>query len=319
METKVLNFLKKNTDGFVSGEDICRKLNVSRTAVWKHINNLRKVGYEIAAQSNLGYKFAKAPDVMLPDEIAYNLKTKLLGKRILAYASIGSTNVAATALAEQGAIEGTVVVAEEQTKGKGRMGRTWSSPRGKGIYASLILRPDVTPTEAGKITLMAAVSIVHTIRRVLGVKAVIKWPNDIFISGDKICGILTEMNAETDRINFIVLGFGININNDKSTLLPNATSLSLQIKKFINRDDFVKELLVDMEKHYEKVKKRKFNCIIEEWRNLSSTLSKRVKVKWRGSIIEGQALDIDDIGALIVRDDAGFNHHILSGDVHNVK
>lgn len=318
METRILNFLKKNKDGYVSGEDICKKLKVSRTAVWKHIQNLRKVGYDICAQPHLGYRIESAPDVLLPDEITYGLRTKKIGQKVIAYASLGSTNVTATVFAEQEAKEGTVVVAEHQSKGKGRMGRVWESPRGEGIYASIILRPKVTPAEAGKITLMAAVSICETIRRVTGLPALIKWPNDVYIEGSKVCGILTEMNAETDRVNFIIIGFGININNTKRSLPACACSLRMKMKKKIDRVDFFKEVLSDFERHYEKIKKKEFESVIAEWREFSSTVGQRIKVKWRGDIVEGQALDIDDIGALIVRDDKGKKHHVLSGDVRTV-
>ncbi|MFH2138587.1 MAG: biotin--[acetyl-CoA-carboxylase] ligase [Candidatus Omnitrophota bacterium] len=318
METEILDFLKENNEFFVSGEDICKKLNVSRTAVWKHIQNLRKAGYDIAAQPHLGYRLENTPDAMLPDEIKYKLKTNKFGKKIIAYASITSTNDAAYTLAEQGAAEGTLVVAEQQTKGKGRMGRTWNSPHGEGIYGSLILRPEITPDEAGKITLMASVSIAQTIRQLTGLEAEIKWPNDILIGKDKICGILTEMSAEPDMVKFIILGFGINVNTDKRKLPPHATSISLKLARDIRRVDFLKELLQGMESHYEKIKKKRFGLIIDEWRNLSSTLGKRIKVKWRGAMIEGQALDVDERGALIVRDDVGFLHHILSGDVRTV-
>ncbi|MCP4649983.1 MAG: biotin--[acetyl-CoA-carboxylase] ligase [PVC group bacterium] len=318
METKVLNFLKDNRDFFVSGEDICRKLKVSRTAVWKHIQNLKRHGYEIVAQPHLGYRLEKIPDSLLPDEIVYKLKTKKFGQKVVSYASIGSTNDAAYTLAEQNAMEGTLVVAEQQTKGKGRMGRSWKSPHGEGIYASLILRPVITPEEAGKITLMAAVSIAKTIRQLSGLPAVIKWPNDIMIENEKICGILTEMSAELDMINFVVLGVGININTDSHKLPPGATSVCQKLGREINRVEFLRVLLLEMERHYEKIKKKKFTLIIDEWRNLSTTLGNRIKVKWRGRIIEGQAMDVDENGALIMRDDLGFLHHVLSGDVHTV-
>jgi len=318
MEAKILNFLRENRQSFVSGEEISHKLNVSRTAVWKHIHNLKEIGYEILAQPHLGYKLLNIPDRMLPDEITCGLNTESLGQKVICYTKIPSTNDRAYTLAEQSAAEGTLVIAEEQTQGRGRLGRPWVSPDHDGIYASLILRPEITPAEAGKITLTSSVSIAKTIRNLYGIAALIKWPNDVLIDNEKICGILTEMSAEQDIIKFIILGIGININTDTKKLPKGATSLRSKLKKKINRLEFLKEMLSELERDYLRLKKKEFSLIVDEWRNLSLTLGKRIKVNWRGAIVEGQAMDVDENGALIVRDDFGFSHHILSGDVQLV-
>ncbi len=319
MEAKILAYLKENKHNFVSGEEICRKLKVSRTAVWKHIRNLKENGYEVLAQPHFGYRLVKVPDRMLVDEITYKLSTKSFGKKVVAYKSTSSTNARAYTLAEQSAVEGTLVISEEQTQGKGRLGRSWNSPKGKGIYASLILRPKITPAEAGKLTLMSSVSVAKTIRRFTGAEALIKWPNDVLINDEKVCGILTEMSAEQDLVKFIILGIGVNVNTDKDELPKGATSLKLKLKKHVSRLDFLKNLLHELELQYIKIKNRGFGVIVDEWRSFSLSLGRRVKVKWRGVLIEGQAMDVDDNGALIIRDDFGFSHHILSGDVRIIR
>lgn len=315
MEKRIIEILKENKESFVSGEDLSVDLKVSRTAVWKHIQNLKELGYEIVAQPHLGYQLLSVPDKLLPDEIDYKLKTKFLGRKVFSYVSTESTNDIAYTLAEQSAPEGTMIISEKQTSGRGRLGRNWASPAKSGLYFSLVLRPNISPNEAGRVTLMASIAIAKTLREKYHLDALIKWPNDVYVGKEKICGILTEMNAEIDRINFIILGIGINVNTDPSKLPKNSTSIKSKAKKAINRVELLKELLLELEKDYIKVKNLKFKEIIEAWRNLSMTLGNRVKIKLRKQNIEGQAMDIDDSGALIVRDDFGFLHHILSGDV----
>lgn len=319
METKIIKLLKENKNAFISGEEISRKLNVSRTAIWKHITHLRQCGYHISATPHTGYCLDKVPDKLLPDEISYGLETKILGKKIFAYNLADSTNTIAYNLAEQSEIEGALIVAEKQTKGKGRMGRHWVSPQGSGIYMSLILKPKISPAEAGKITLMSSVAVAKTIRKITGLQAVIKWPNDVYIDQGKVCGILTEMSAELDRINFIIMGIGININTIKTDLPDTATSLFIKTGEKINRIVFLQKMLAELEAYYHKLVKGEFSEIIDSWRDLSMTLGKRIKVEWRGQIIQGQAMDVDDSGALILRDDFGFTHHILSGDISIIR
>ncbi len=319
MEKAILKLLKENSGHFISGEDISRGLKVSRSAIWKHIQLLRENGYEIEAQPHLGYRLLKIPDLMLADEITYNLGNKILGIKILSYASAASTNEIAYSLAEQSAPEGTLVISEEQTKGKGRLGRRWVSPAKTGVYMSIILRPKISPVEAGKITLMCSMSIAMTIRSMFGLEALIKWPNDVFIDNEKVCGILTEMNAEQDLISFIILGIGVNVNTEAEKLPEGATSLKIKLKKKVDRIEFVRNLLKDLEENYIKINSEGFASIIGQWRDLSMTLGRRIKIKWRENIIEGQAMDVDENGALIVRDDFGFSHQVLSGDVTVVR
>src|SRR3989338_4683549 len=202
-ESLILNFLRDQKGTYVSGEDISKKLKVSRSAVWKEIQVLRGLGYGIGAEPHLGYRLLDIPDRLFPDELSAGLKTKIIGRQILSYEEIGSTNDAVFHLGEEGLKEGVCVFAEHQTKGRGRLGRSWVSPKHKNILFSVLLRPDLLPVEVSKATLMAAVSVAKTLRRLTSQQFLIKWPNDVLFKEKKIGGILTEMSSEQDRVHFI--------------------------------------------------------------------------------------------------------------------
>ena len=224
-DDKILELFKKSKDAYLSGEDISQTLGISRQALWKHIEKLREMGYVVDAVPHLGYKLREIPDKILVPEIKWHLNTKKIGREIYFYETVGSTNDRAYELAEDGAKEGTLVITDEQTKGKGRLGRNWISPPESGIYLSCILRPDILPNEVPKITLVAAVSAVKAIRKFSGLDALIKWPNDILISDRKTGGILTELKGEIDRVSFLILGVGMNVNTPKGLLPASATSI----------------------------------------------------------------------------------------------
>ena len=234
MQTQILKFLKES-EGYVSGEEISRRCGMSRAAIWKYMQELRQEGFDVVAVPHLGYKLVATPDKLLPSEIQHGLRTQYLGKKIIYEDTVPSTMDVAFRLGMEGAVEGTLVCAEGQTKGKGRLGRQWSSPKGKGIYMSVILRPSLPPTEVAQLTLLAAVAVCEAIRRVSGVAARIKWPNDILVENRKLAGILTELSAETDRVRFVVIGIGINVNTSLSVLPPQATSLKEEAQKKISR------------------------------------------------------------------------------------
>ena len=314
MEEKILRILKGTKHGYISGEELSKALKVTRASIWKHMESLRKDGYDIEAQPHLGYRLLKTPDRLSANEIKWDLNTKILGKEIISYKTVDSTNDKAYRLAEEGAKEGTVVIAEEQTKGKGRLGRKWSSPKG-GIYLSLILRPKFMPTEVSKLTLVAAVSVAQAIKDTTGLRVSIKWPNDVLIGKNKLCGILTELKAEQDATSFVVLGIGMNINTKVSSLPKNSTSISRELGKNFSKVEIAKALLKNIESHYKQFKDGGFKDIIKEWKDLSAVLGKRVKVQGKTGAIEGQAIDVDEGGALVVRLDNGFTERILAGDV----
>lgn len=310
----VLDFLKAQ-DGFVSGEEISRNLKISRTAVWKHIARLRTEGYLIEAVPHLGYRIISIPDKLLPEEISYQLNTKVIGQSLFYYETLGSTMDTAFELGLKGFPEGTVVFAESQTKGRGRLGRSWFSPKEKGIYLSLLLRPEFLPQEAPKITLMTAVSISEAIKKITGLSVLIKWPNDIVVGGKKLAGILTELDAEADKIKFINIGIGINVNSSKSFLPKESTSLKEEIGTELSRIELAREVLRAIESNYFILKDKGFKPILEKWLASSAILGKRIEISSQNRIICGEAQDIDMDGALLVRQDTGFIERVLSGDV----
>lgn len=310
MQDKILQFLRKN-QGYISGEDISSKLNITRAAVWKNIDQLRSEGYEIIAVPHLGYQLISTPDILIDREIKYKLGTQFLGKRFLCYDTVESTMEGAFHLGLNNAPEGTVICAEGQTKGKGRQGRRWTSPKGKGIYVSIILRPKISILDVPKLTLLTAVSICETIRRSTNLDVKIKWPNDLLIGNKKVAGILTELGAETDNVLFIILGIGINVNSSASQLPANSTSLKLELSQEISRVELLKEILRDLEKWYSNINKQGFQKVTKRWAELSSTLNKKIKIDGA----EGKAIGIDEHGGLKIRNDKGQLITKMTGDV----
>ncbi|MFA5276168.1 MAG: biotin--[acetyl-CoA-carboxylase] ligase [Candidatus Omnitrophota bacterium] len=314
MQEKILEYLS-NKDDYVSGDAISARLGISRQALWKHIQELRDAGYDIVAVPHLGYRLKEAPDRLFEFEVTRNLGTKFVGKKIYYFDSVASTMNEALKLGITGAQEGTLVLAETQTKGKGRLGRVWFSPKYKGIYMSLILRPKIPPSEASILTLLSAVSVCEAVKKICAVDAQIKWPNDILIGNKKLGGILTELNAETDRVGFISIGIGLNVNNDKKNLILGTTSLKEHKKEGISRIELLRELLRQLEADYLLFQHKGPASIIARWREYSTTLGRRVKVYTHSKHYEGQALDIESDGSLIIRNDSGLNIKITAGDV----
>ncbi len=314
MEEKIIQFLRKS-DGHLSGEEISRQLKISRAGIWKHIQELRKRGYEIAAVPHLGYRLVSSPDKLLPCELRHGLKTQYIGRDIFYYDTVTSTMDTAFRLGMEGAQEGSVVCAESQTKGKGRLGRSWASPKGKGIYTSIILRPRLLPSEAAQLTLLAAVAACEALRKVAGIDVTIKWPNDLLVQGRKLAGILTELSAETDRVRFVVVGIGLNVNTSLSLLPPHATSIKAELGRSISRVECLQEILRCLEKRYEQLKVEGFASVIRQWKKFSSTLGQRVRIADRLGEMEGEAVDLDKDGGLLIRGDTGIIVKRMSGDV----
>ncbi|MCM8780466.1 MAG: biotin--[acetyl-CoA-carboxylase] ligase [Candidatus Omnitrophica bacterium] len=318
MLEKILETLKK-TSSYISGEELSDRLKITRQALWKHIHELKGLGYDIVAVPHLGYKFISSPDRLFPFEVNYQLNTKVMGKRIYYFESVSSTMDIAAQLGMQGLLEGTLVLAETQTKGRGRLGRFWLSPKYKGIYLSLILRPKMQPNCIAMLTLLSAVSICEAIKDKLDLEPMIKWPNDIMIRNKKLGGILTELNAEADRINFVIIGIGLNINNDKKSLPESATSIKEQIHQHVNRITVLQELLRRLETNYLVFQKQGSYPIIKRWRQFSLTLGKRVKIISQKMHLEGQAVDIDVDGGLLLRKDSGLIEKVLAGDIIHLR
>jgi BirA family biotin operon repressor/biotin-[acetyl-CoA-carboxylase] ligase len=314
MQDKVLEFLKKKS-GYISGEELSQHLGISRQALWKHIHELKELGYDIVAIPHLGYQLISTPDRLFPSEVSFHLKTKFIARRIYYFDAVSSTMDIAMELGIKGLPEGTVVLAEAQTKGRGRLGRQWFSPKYKGVYFSLVLRPKVSPDQASIFTLLAAVSICEAIKKVTALDIQIKWPNDILIHNKKLGGILTELNAEMDEVRFIVIGIGININNDKKALVGGATSLREYKKENISRIELLQEILRKIEANYLIFQEKGAQPIIEKWRAHNVTLNRRVRVLLHGKQLEAEALDIDTDGGLLLRKDSGIIQKVTAGDV----
>ena len=317
MRETVLAVLKESAERYVSGEELSNRLQVSRTAIWKHIGALRDEGYEIESSPRLGYRFVAVPDLLLPLEIGAHLKTQVLGKKIYHWREVDSTNRVARELAAEGEAEGAVMLAESQTVGRGRLGRAWSSPVG-GVWLSLLLRPNLVPYKAQLITLMAAVAAVEATQAVAGIQPGIKWPNDLLINGKKVAGILTEVSAEMERVNYLVLGLGINV-NISSDVFPAevrgiATSLLVETGELTSRVAWVQNFLEIMDQEYSRVQSEGFADILARWRQYSVTLGCQVDVRLGERNVFGTALNVDEEGALLVRTELGIEKFV-AGEV----
>jgi BirA family biotin operon repressor/biotin-[acetyl-CoA-carboxylase] ligase len=322
---KVLMKLKENENCFVSGEKLSEYMGVSRTAVWKYINELKKEGYSIESSSKKGYKLLPSQDILNAFEVRCNLNTEVLGKKVVFLSTVDSTNEYAKKLAFEGAVEGTVVLAENQVCGKGRLGRAWASADKKGIWMSIVLRPEVPPEEVQLITLAASVAVVKALRESTGIEAGIKWPNDIILDNKKVCGILTEMNSEMEAVNFIILGIGINVNqlteDFPDEIKKTAVSLRAYSQNvgtgtyFYNRSEIIKKLLFELERIYIKIISNDLKEVTEEWKKYSVTLGKEVRVLTKGDTFTGMAEDITKDGRLVVACADGIKREILSGEV----
>ena len=319
MREKILDILRKNSPNPISGEELSSMLNVSRTAIWKHMQVLKQDGYEIKAMPKKGYVLESAPDKLLPTEISSYLKTKWIGRHIQYKEIVPSSNEIAKALATAGCEDGVVCVAEEQTGGHGRLSRGWFSPYGKGIWFSVVLKPPFRPEEAPKCTLLAAVAIVKAVNSYKGVHASIKWPNDILLEGKKLVGILTEMSAEFGHINHVVIGIGINVcvsrEDVPKELRDSAISLADVSEEKIVRADLLARALKNLEDLYEQVVQKGFTPVLEEWKNHSCTLGQEVKVIAPDMTYTGKAVDIDEDGLLMVDRGNGKIEKVVAGDV----
>ena len=319
MRKKIVDFLKSSKDEFISGTQIANKLGISRAAVWKHIQELRKADYKILSSEHNGYMLQEVPDLLMPSEVQDGLQTEIIGKNISYHITIDSTNRIAKELANGGAANGTIVIAEEQTGGKGRLGRSFFSPKYKSILMSIILKPKFLPHDAPKCTLMTAVAVARAMIR-FDLKPAIKWPNDLLYNGRKIVGILTEISAEMSRINYIVIGIGINVNINREEFPEDikdiAASLSEIKGETVSRTDFLKAMLEEFDKLYIEATQNGFENILQLWRKYNITLGKKIKVIPAGSDEEFSAIaeDIDSEGALIVKTERGLER-VYAGDV----
>ena len=318
MDSELLQALREG--GHISGEELGKGLKVTRTAIWKRVNRLRGLGYEIASSPRRGYSLVSAPDLLLPEEIEPGLHTKIFGRQIIFYHELSSTQAAAKELARQGAEEGTVVIAETQSHGKGRKGREWSSAPGQGIQISIILRPRLKPAQSIQIPLVAGVAVAQAIAEVTPIRPRIKWPNDLMVGRKKVGGILTEMNAEIDGIDYVVLGIGLNVNTPQA-LFPKeireiATSLAGESGGSVSRVRLLQSFLEGFEGLYGEFTTSGFQGIREKWKAMSNTIGAWVELSdMDGGKMRGKILDMDADGALLLQKRDKSIERILAGDV----
>ena len=316
MRNKIIKVILNNKDNFISGEDLSNKLGISRTAVWKHIKKLKEEGYNIESVNKKGYRLESFPgDLLTSENIKYNLQTEMIGDNIHHLQTIDSTNEYLKRIGDK-STDGTVVISEEQTRGKGRMGRTWQSNSGEGIWMSLLLKPNIIPFKAPFITLVAGVSVVTALRK-LNVPAQIKWPNDIILNDKKICGILTELSAEIERVNYIIVGMGMNVKNMyfSGELEHKATSLYKE-GYILQRVDIVDEILYEFEKNYiDYIENDNKEHVLNLFRQYSNIINKEIYLITNDKRELVTCIDINDSGNLIVKDKDNNIREIMSGEV----
>ena len=302
MRTELLTMLRETKD-YVSGQKICETFGVSRTAVWKAVNQLRNSGYEIEAVSNKGYRLLSVPDVLNQNELLSRRKTKWIGKDTLCYETIDSTNAQAKRLAEASYGDGTLIVADHQEAGRGRRGRSWETPAGTNIAMSLLLKPEINPNNASMITLVAALAVSKAITQITGEPAPIKWPNDIVMNGKKVCGILTEMSAQFDYVNHIVVGIGINVNIESfpEEIAETATSLRIETGKQISRAELIEAVWEQFATVYEVyLQTQDLRNLVKEYDARLINMHRNVKVLDPKEPFEGRAMGITPRGELMV-------------------
>lgn len=317
MKTEILSMLRE-TDGYISGQQLCEHFQVSRTAVWKVMEQLKAEGYQIEAVRNRGYHLEKSPDVLGEAEIKSLLNTSWAGCDVLYFPETDSTNTRAKRLGDEGAVHGTLVAADRQTGGKGRRGRRWESPAGSSIYMSILLRPDIPPDQAPMLTLVMAQSTAEAIRIRTGEEALIKWPNDIVINGKKVCGILTEMSTEIQWINHVVIGVGINVNTEHfpEELAETATSIYLESGEKQLRSGLIAEVLKQFERYYAMfLETGNLSAMQEEYNRLLVNRDREVKVLEPGNEYNGYAIGINETGELLIRTEDGQIREIYAGEV----
>jgi BirA family transcriptional regulator, biotin operon repressor / biotin---[acetyl-CoA-carboxylase] ligase len=319
----ILRLFREAGRGFVSGELISRELQVSRTAVWKHINGLRDAGYIIEAIPSRGYHLLSSPDILSVEEVREKLCTTRIGRQLVCLPETTSTNADAFHLADDGAEEGTVVIADAQSGGKGRRGRIWSSPAGVNLYCSVVLRPVIMPHEAPQLTFLSAVAVARAIEQTTALRPEIKWPNDVLINGRKVAGLLNEMSAETDGINFVILGIGVNLNMTLAQFPADvrtpATSLLLEQGLPVNRAQFAATMLGELDRLYTAFLATGFGPVRDEWQRRCNANGLEVVVSEGGvETVRGMFQGIDGDGAMLVRFPDGMLERILSGDVRVV-
>lgn len=319
---EVLRLLKKEKGRFVSGEEISADMGISRTAVWKHIQALREEGYDIISLPRQGHQLVAVPDRLYPREVKEGLATAVIGRRYHYYPVVDSTNAVVRKLAAEGEEEGTVVAAEEQTGGRGRLGRSWFSPPGSGLWFSLLLRPALLPREVPRLTLVAGLATAKGIAKTTGLEVRLKWPNDLYLDGRKLGGILTEMEAELDRVHFVVVGIGLNVNVGEEEWPPSLRGTAISLREACGREiprvSLLQAILRELDDCYRRFLAGEFPALLQEWRQ-RAYLRCPVFITLGGEKRRVEAVDVDEEGMLLVRNEDGEISRVVAGDVELVQ
>lgn len=317
---RVLEVLE-TSDGPVSGEYISGRLGISRSAVWKHVKELISMGYEITASQKEGYRLAKKSNRLLPYEVHKRLRTNFIGKQMRYYENTPSTIWVGKQLASEGdaeQIHGMVIIAEEQTGGIGRLGRSWVSPAG-GVWITIVLKPDIPINRVFMVTMAGSVAVARAIRKEFDLGALIKWPNDIYIGDNKVAGLILELFAEADQIHYCLLSIGVDVNitpGELEGVKSAVTSISAEMGHDVDRASFLARLLKEFESRYLLLEAGEYEAVTREWKTLSCTLEQRVKINTMKATFEGEAIDIDEYGALLIRKDNGKIERVIGGDCY---
>ena len=317
MKSEILKLLKES-NGYLSGQQLCERFQVSRTAVWKVMDQLKKEGYEIEAVPRKGYRLVESPDVLSAAELESLMDTQWAGKKVVFSKETDSTNIQAKSGGEKGDPHGTLFVAESQKEGRGRRGRGWESPAGESIYMSLLLRPELPPVKAPMLTLVMALAVARAIREQTGAEALIKWPNDIVVGGKKLCGILTEMSTEMTYINYLVIGVGINVNQNQFSeeLKERATSLKLEEGRAFQRSAIIASVLERFESYYEQfLKDGNLAGLQSSYNELLVNRGRQVQILEPKNHYEAHASGINEAGELVVAMEDGSVRNIFAGEV----
>jgi BirA family biotin operon repressor/biotin-[acetyl-CoA-carboxylase] ligase len=319
LDEQILRLFHDHPGEFLSGERISRELGVSRTAVWKRISRLRDLGYRIEAVTSRGYRLSAVPDILHPGQLKAGLDTELVGRDVIYFSETDSTNIRAHDLARAGASEGTVVVADRQSAGKGRLGRRWESPSGVNLYASVVLRPTIPPRHAAQLTFLSAAAVARCVHEISGLRPTVKWPNDVLLGGRKVAGLLNELDAETERIHYLILGIGVNLNmradQFPADLRYPATSLAIEMGRTVERPAFARLLFEHLDRLYREYRVRGFAPVLEAWQAFFDLVGRPVEVDCLEYRLTGQVLGLDADGALVLRLADGKEQRVLSGDV----
>ena len=319
-DAQILQALRAANPNGVSGAELSQRLGISRAAVWARIDDLRKLGYDIDASPHAGYRFLSAPDRLYADDLSWRLpKGQIIGRDIRVFEQTTSTNDVIEKLARGGVKEGAVVFAEAQTDGRGRLGRKWMSPARKGLWFSVLLRPELRPAAATQLTVAAATALRAAIERQAELPAEIKWPNDILVSGKKVAGILTELSAELDRIKYVLVGIGVDVNMNAGDfpgeLRNRATSLKIELGKPVGRTELAAAILRELDREYGRVLAGDFASVASDWEQHCTTLGQRLVISLGDRRVCGRAEALGEDGALLLRTEHGHLERIVGGDV----